>query len=67
LEVGAAESSEAKVREANFNETLLKHGIERIVNRVEEDPRRPPLPRVPPRETMAGRTFTRTNIRDEDV
>jgi hypothetical protein len=38
LEVGAAESSEAKVREANFNETLLKHGIERIVNRVEEDP-----------------------------
>jgi iron complex transport system substrate-binding protein len=31
----------------NFNETLLKHGIKRIVNRLDEDPRRPPLPRVP--------------------
>jgi iron complex transport system substrate-binding protein len=31
----------------NFNETLLKHGIKRIVNRLAEDPRRPPLPRVP--------------------
>jgi hypothetical protein len=30
----------------NFNETLLKHGIKRIVNRVEDDPRRPPLRRV---------------------
>jgi hypothetical protein len=26
---------------------LLKHGIKRIVNRLAEDPRRPPLPRVP--------------------
>jgi hypothetical protein len=31
----------------NFNETLLKHGIERIVNGLEENPRRPPLRRVP--------------------
>ncbi len=31
----------------NFNEMLLKHGIKRLVNRLEEDPRRPPLPRVP--------------------
>jgi hypothetical protein len=29
----------------NFNETLLSMGIKRIVNRPEEDPRRPPLPR----------------------
>jgi iron complex transport system substrate-binding protein len=31
----------------NFNEKLLKHGIKRIVNRLDEDPGRPPLPRVP--------------------
>jgi iron complex transport system substrate-binding protein len=31
----------------NFNETLLKHGIKRFVNRLDESPRRPPLPRVP--------------------
>jgi iron complex transport system substrate-binding protein len=31
----------------NFNETHLKHGIKRIVNRLDEDPHRPPLPRVP--------------------
>lgn len=31
----------------NFNETLLKNGIRRIVNRLPEDPRRPALPRVP--------------------
>jgi len=30
----------------NFNESLLKHGIKRIVNRLDEAPRRPPLPRV---------------------
>ena len=30
----------------NFNETLLKHGIKRIVNKLDENPRRPPLPRV---------------------
>ena len=30
----------------NFNEALLKHGIKWIVKRLEEDPRRPPLPRV---------------------
>jgi iron complex transport system substrate-binding protein len=29
----------------NFNETLLKHGIRRMVNRIDEPPRRPPLPR----------------------
>jgi iron complex transport system substrate-binding protein len=30
----------------NFNESLLKHGLKRIVNRY-PDPQRPPLPRVP--------------------
>ena len=29
-----------------FNETLPKNGIERLVNSVEKDPRRPPPPRV---------------------
>jgi GxxExxY protein len=31
----------------HFNEKLLKHGIKRIVNRLDEDPGRPPLARVP--------------------
>jgi iron complex transport system substrate-binding protein len=35
------------LRLTDFNETLLKHGIKRIVNRLDEDPGRPPLPRVP--------------------
>jgi hypothetical protein len=28
-------------------EALLKHGIKRIVNRLDEPPQRAPLPRVP--------------------
>ena len=31
----------------NFNETLLKHGIKRVVNRFPETSPRAPLPRVP--------------------
>ena len=31
----------------NFNETLLKHGIKRVVNRLPETSPRAPLPRVP--------------------
>jgi GxxExxY protein len=31
----------------NFNETLLKHGLKRVVNRLPEPPQRSPLPRVP--------------------
>jgi iron complex transport system substrate-binding protein len=31
----------------NFNEALLKHGLKRMVNRLNEISPRPPLPRVP--------------------
>jgi hypothetical protein len=31
----------------NFNETLLKHGLKRIVNGLNEPSPRPPRPRVP--------------------
>ena len=31
----------------NFNEALLKHGLKRIVNRLNDVSPRPPLPRVP--------------------
>jgi hypothetical protein len=41
----------------NFNETLLKHGIKRIVNRLAEDPHRPPLPPRALREMMPASYF----------
>jgi GxxExxY protein len=36
----------------NFNETHLRNGLKRVVNRLDEPMPRPPLPPRPPREMM---------------